>query len=241
MLGPTTAQYSELVDALLQRGPAELRALAPGDTSYAEIIAGVAVSRATAKCSPERLAWLLTGIGFRESSIGAAADLVDGTGDFGSRIATPKHIADGRHQIIADLPALLALGRWSPPRDEHGGVLSGPYAIPLDGLGYGRSEWQHDFDAHPEVVEARDGASMLLWRSARWACDQAALRFLADLEVLGAERMALAAYNCGVGGVRRALSAGVNIDTFTTGSKGSKVGDYSRWILDRLQGWGVPA
>jgi hypothetical protein len=214
-----TQQYADLAAALLEKGPPEVRIGVSGDATYAEIIAGVAIANPSHLIAPERLAWILAGIGCRETKLGTAKECdVKGpgcTGDFRRR----RHVPGPRYTLLAYEPNC---GPNEP--DEHGRV----WCLPADGRGYGRSEWQHDWDAHPEVVGAVLADGTIGWMNSRWACGQAALRFLTDLGALGDERQALAAFNCGVGGVRRALAAGFDVDANTTGR------DYSRWVLDRM-------
>jgi len=229
MIASTTAEYAELVADLSRRGPTQLRIETPSGT-YAEIIAGVALTwapRSTVPITADRLAWLLTGIGWRETELGTArACRPSGpgcAGDYTARAVTARRGA-GRHRIVhaIDLPP-----GWHVPAE----LAGQPVAIPLDGLGFGRDEWQADYDAHPEVTDARDALGRLCYIDSRWACHQAAWRYLADLAALGDERQALAAYNCGVGGVRKALAAKLDIDAHTTG------GDYSRWVLEHVSRW----
>jgi len=222
VLAEATQRYADLVAALVKSGPPEVGLVVPGGGSYAEIIAGVALVNPSPLVAPERLAWILVGIGYRETKLGASRDCdrpgPGCTGDFAPRLRRP----DQRHRVLA-----TARGDGPNDPDEHGRV----WCLPADGRGYGRSEWQHDWDAHPEVVDAVLPDGSPAWKNSRWACGQAALRFLADLQSLGDERQALAAYNCGVGGVRRALAAGLDVDANTTGR------NYSRWVFERIRVW----
>ena len=222
MIIEVTQQYADLTATLLEKGPPEVRIAVPGDATYAEIIAGVAIANPSPLITAERLAWVLMAVGYRETKLGTAADCdMKGpgcTGDFAPR----RHVPGPRHRVLAH-------DRGGGPNepDEHGRV----WCLPVDGRGYGRSEWQHDWDAHPEVVGAALADGTPAWMNSRWACGQAALRFLADLRTLGEEHKAVAAFNCGVGGVRRAVAAGLDVDANTTGR------NYSRWVLERVRAW----
>lgn len=224
MLGPVTAQYADLSAALTARGPAELRQVAPDGGTYAELVAAAAVSHPHPLITPERLAWVLTGIGMRETGLGTSRDLdtpgPGGTGDRGARHRRPNphlHRVPAVYQGVANLP------------DEHRRV----YVLPLDGRGWGRGLWQWDWEMEAERCQVLLADGTPAWADPRANAVGGAEIFLEKLAALGQERQAIAAYNCGVGGVRAALSAGQNIDANTTG------GDYSRWVLARLQEWGA--
>jgi len=219
MLGPVTAQFSDLVDALYKRGPAEAR-------PYVEFIAGAAVSRPSPLITPERLAWVIAGIGLRETGWGTSKDLDQlgpgGTGDFGARHRRPNPTlfkVPAVHQGVANLP------------DEHGRV----FVLPIYGRGWGLGLMQWDWEMQNARAQLLLPSGKPAWTDPRVNIEGSTEIFLETLAVLGVERQAIAAYNCGPGGVRAALTAGQNIDANTSG------GDYSRWVLERLQAWGAPA
>jgi hypothetical protein len=243
MVAPATQLVASVHDALCARSPAPVRDLA-------DVIAGVAARRAPElgplAIGPTRLAFVLAGIGWRETELGTAEDCdVPGagcTGDFALRPASAKRQTDAYRIIetaeeVAALPAFRVKSnghevRWHIPRDPQGLHIAPPYAMPKDGRGFGRSRWQLDYDAHPEFVTAVKDDGSPCWADDTWACDKAAGIFLAELQRLGKERLAIAAFNCGAGGVRHALDEGRDCDFYTTGS------NYSRWILEHIQSWG---
>lgn len=111
-------------------------------------------------------------------------------------------------------------------------------AEPPDGPGYGRGLMQIDYDSH-------EFARSSLWTSPRdnilygGKVLSDARKYLIDridLSTLDLLRGILAAYNGGAGNALRALEAGRDVDSATTG------GDYSRDVLSRsgwfqLHGW----
>jgi len=219
MLGTVTAQFSDLADALYKRGPVEAR-------PYVELIAGAAVSHPSPLITPERLAWVVTGLGFRETDWGTSKDLdtpgPGGTGDFGARHRRPNpnlFKVPAVYRGVANLP------------DEHGRV----YVLPLHGRGWGLGLMQMDWEMENERAQVLLPNGTPAWTDPRFNIEGGTEIFLEKLAALGVERQAIAAFNCGVGGVRAALTAGQNIDANTTG------GDYSRWVLEKLAGWGAPA
>jgi hypothetical protein len=101
--------------------------------------------------------------------------------------------------------------------------------LPPDGLGFGRGLMQLDYDADPA---ARDGR----WRDPGASLALACERLLASRQTLGRRsglgghgllRGTLAAYNCGLGNVMRAIRAGLDLDFYTVGR------DFGRDVLDR--------
>lgn len=101
--------------------------------------------------------------------------------------------------------------------------------VPPDAAGFARGLMQIDFDAHEF---ARSGA----WRDPEsniaFACRQItelrrALRGRTMLQGRATLRGALAAYDCGIDNVLRAVRQGLDVDFFTAGR------DFSRDVLDR--------
>lgn len=149
----------------------------------------------------------------------------DGTGDWTARRG--RWLDAPGVQVIRDVRALPL--PWAPQRDEAGSIRPGPYAIPGDGLGWGRGLLQLDYC----------GAFRHLLQPAPWPIErqvEAACRHLAATrEVLTAdhrghpdlERANLAAYNAGAGAVLAALRAGADPDSRT------KTGRYGAQVLER--------
>ncbi|RMI02396.1 MAG: lysozyme [Calditrichaeota bacterium] len=110
--------------------------------------------------------------------------------------------------------------------------------LPPDGGGFGRGLMQIDYDYHEF---ARTGN----WKDPRANIDygckvlyqsRAHIARKTNLRGLDLLRATLAAYNCGVGNVLRAIREGRDVDFFTSGR------DYSRDVLNRagwfqLHGW----
>lgn len=135
-----------------------------------------------------------------------------GTGDWTARRGHWLHSPHVR--VVTELPP-----GWHPPRDDEGNVLPGPYAIPADGMGWGRGLMQHDYER----------ALLFDWRDPATNIDEGA-KLLAELlaEFPRARSSAIAAYNCGAGNVRKAILLGHDCDHFTTGR------NYSADVLRRL-------
>lgn len=219
MILEATAQFSDLCSALATRGPAEAR-------PYVEMIAGAAVSRPSPLITPERLAWVVAGLGLRETVWGTTHDLDQpgpgGTGDFGARHRRPDpdlFYVSPVHQGVANLP------------DEHGRV----WVLPVSRRGWGLGLMQWDWEKQNERARRTLPDGSPAWADPRVNIEEGTAIFLETLADLGQERQAIAGYNCGPAGVRAALSAGQNIDANTEG------GNYSRWVLEKLQEWGAPS
>ncbi len=148
-----------------------------------------------------------------------------------------------RHGLLPSIVAGLGsrLSRWGlnlvpvgpggtadfVPRPRLAGGRAGP--MPQDGLGFGRGLMQLDFDQHAAARDER-------WRdpalSLELACAQvgAARKALGQRSALGGRgllRGALAAYNCGLGNIMRAIRQGQDIDFYTAGR------DFGRDVLER--------
>lgn len=140
---------------------------------------------------------------------------------------------------------IVALGsresRWGLALDPQGPDGTGDFAprrflrpprrqpMPPDGGGFGRGLLQIDYDAH---AFARSRA----WRdpegNIRFGCSlvidaRAWLRRRTMLQGQALLRGALAAYNCGLGNVLRAVRQGLDVDFYTAGR------DYARDVLSR--------
>jgi hypothetical protein len=144
--------------------------------------------------------------------------------DIINRVAA-EMLADGRpHAIAPDRFVLLIAGvgdretRWGAIRGKSG--TTGAGIVGFDGHGRGLMQIDDRYHAlarwdDPET-NIRAGAAILL----------------ANLDHYGGdEPPALAAYNCGLHGVDRALSEGLGVDAYTTGR------DYSRDVLARVARW----
>jgi hypothetical protein len=113
------------------------------------------------------------------------------------------------------------------PRPFTGAHRDGP--LPPDRCGFGRGLMQIDYDGH---AFARSGP----WRepdaNVRYACDvllefRPVLRRRTVLHGDALLRATLAAYNCGLDNVLRAVRHGLDLDFYTAGR------DYAREILNR--------
>lgn len=134
-----------------------------------------------------------------------------GTGDWTARVGHWLHSPHVR--VVATLPV-----GWRIPDDTDGKPHGGPYAVPEDGLGWGRGLMQHDFH-RALAFDWRDPAVNIVKGA----------ELLADLlaEFPKALSSAVAAYNCGPANVRRAILLGHDCDHLTTGH------DYSADVLRR--------
>ena len=130
-----------------------------------------------------------------------------GTGDWTARVGHWLR-ADGA-KVVTELPP----GWLPPPHDSFG-----PFAIPADGLGWGRGLMQIDF-ANAQRIDWRDAAQNI--DHGTWMLSVALAEFPKS------PRSGIASYNCGAGNVRRALLAGLDVDHYTTG------GDYSADVMRR--------
>jgi hypothetical protein len=206
---------------------------------WAQAIATASVKTVPAGVAPLEWARVNAGKVDRESLGG---DVLRPAGAAGTGDWTMRTLA----RIQRDAPALVskvrvvqdgqATGPWAYPRDSDGKVVAGPYAIPGDGLGWGRGlaqiDWQsHEFartgpwqDPHQNLAY---GAALLASLYRTWVGGASAARW-------GAVRLALDSYNAGVGGVRAALSRGADPDSVTTG------GNYATDVLRRA-GLNAPA
>lgn len=160
----------------------------------------------------------------RESACGLALD-ADGCGDRCLRCASRYPSRQGL-ALVDEL-----VDGWAVPRDDRGEVLTGPYIMPADGLGWGRGLAQLDYASHREWVQTHDwrdpatnirrGARVL-----REAHDWMHLRGLTGAQLWAAT---IAAYNGGTGRVLAAVQAGHDPDDMTSGR------DYSAWVQDRAR------
>lgn len=194
---------------------------------HAAVTAQAALARLPTGWVPGAFARLLLGVLERESRGGEALS-ADGTGDHTARVG--RYLRQPWVQVVVGLPA-----GWSLPRDRRGSILPPPYAIPVDGRGWGRSIWQIDFGAHafargPEVddpAKAADYAAGVLSDAiAYWWRRAAATGWTT-------EALAVASYNAGTGGVKAALERGEPPDAATTG------GNYGRDVLAMAAGYGM--
>ena len=180
------------------------------------------------KTRPESVA-LLAAICLRETWAGEAPGYrphgsPDGTGDWCVRRGGWLRRAGVRIYQDGDRDALRASG-WSIPKGEGGQTVPGPYAVPSDGLGWGRGYWQLDI-----LGDVRD-----LIAPEPWPVDQQAAAACAQLHQNRLElapyqlhplfeQAIVARYNANLDRVRAGLTAG-NVDVGTTG------GDYSKDVF----------
>jgi hypothetical protein len=113
------------------------------------------------------------------------------------------------------------------PRPFLGEYRTAP--LPPDGLGFGRGLMQIDHDLHEF---ARSGPWHEPDANVRYACSVLAgfrpiLRRRTVLHGAALTRAALAAYNCGLDNVLRAVRYGLDLDFYTAGR------EYSREVLNR--------
>lgn len=142
--------------------------------------------------------YLLAAVCSRESDFGRALD-ASGTGDQQSRDAGAI-----RHGVPTRLVSTQP-----------------PLVMPLDGLGWGRGLMQLDWAAHPELWRTDT------WREPSWNIHRGAHVLWSALEDLEHDEFAaLAAYNAGVGRIKRALTTCEHLpelqrqhilDSYTTG------------------------
>ena len=120
-------------------------------------------------------------------------------------------------------PGPAGTGDWAPRNPATWG-----FAMPPDGLGWGRGLLQADY----QQAFAQTGA----WRDPGANIDHGCEELAGNIAYftklahpgLDARRAGIAAYNCGEGGVRRALTDGFDVDHFTTGK------NYSTDVLHRM-------
>jgi hypothetical protein len=102
-------------------------------------------------------------------------------------------------------------------------------SLPADGRGFKRGLMQIDYDAHEF---SRSGAWQSPDANIRYACGllreaTTQIRRRTVLHGQALTRAALAAYNCGIGNVMRAVQHGFELDFYTAGR------DYGHDVLDR--------
>jgi hypothetical protein len=114
-------------------------------------------------------------------------------------------------------------GDWAPRNPARWG-----YAMPPDGLGWGRGLMQVDYAQSDfgKTGNWRDPAANILFGTEELAGNIAFYKAHPSPNV-DPIRAATAAYNCGRGNVGRAINNGVDVDSYTTGH------DYSRDVLRR--------
>ena len=113
-----------------------------------------------------------------------------------------------------------------------------PGPLPPDGLGFGRGLMQIDFDSHPlaRSDKWKDPQANIMAGCQLLANNLTFVRNNSTLTDLMLFRGAIAAYNCGEGTVCKAVHAGLDVDSHTTGH------NYSSDVLNRagffqLKGW----
>lgn len=154
---------------------------------------------------------LIFGVMDRESEGGEGPGMRELCGDWTARVG--RWLKSERVRIVSVLPE-----GWHPPRDKQGAPLPGPYAIPEDGLGWGRGLMQVDFH-NALTFDWRDPASNIAHGA--WMLSVALAEFPKN------QRAGIASYNCGAKNVRQALLDGRDVDFFTTGR------NYSADVLRR--------
>ncbi len=119
-------------------------------------------------------------------------------------------------------PGPAGTGDWAPRDPAKWG-----FAMPPDGLGWGRGLLQADYQQpFAQTGDWRDPAANIDHGCQELAGDIAHFTKLARPGV-DPKRAGVAAYNCGQGGVMRALNGGLDVDHFTTGR------NYSADVLHR--------
>ena len=119
-------------------------------------------------------------------------------------------------------PGSAGTGDWAPRDPAKWG-----YAMPPDGLGWGRGLLQADYQQpFAQTGNWRDPEANIIH-----GCDELAgnIAYFTKLAHPNIDplRAGIAAYNCGRGGVSRAVKAGLDVDHFTTGK------NYSVDVLHR--------
>ena len=225
---PDPAAVNSLLAVLAADGriPAELRA------SATEVAYG-ALSRLPRGWLADAFARLLFAVLQRESR-GGTALAADGTGDHVARVG--HYLTDSGSVVLDALPQ-----GWSPPKDRYGRIIPGPWAIPLDGRGWGRSKWQIDYGAHafargPDVddpLKAADYAASVLADAVKYWTGR-------DGHGYDVATLAAASYNAGPGHVKAVMDAAVDRgeqpdpDAATTGGNygGDVVADATNYGAD---------
>lgn len=163
-----------------------------------------------------------------EAAAGFGAEIEAAAGEFG--LAPAVIVALGSRQSSwgrASVPEGPGGTRDFAPRPHLEAPRTGP--LPPDGLGFARGLMGLDYDVHEAA------------RSGRWAEPGAniaeACRLLSEarkilrrqtvLHSAGLLRGALAAFNCGLGNVLRAVRHGLDLDFYTAGR------NYALEVLDR--------
>jgi hypothetical protein len=189
--------------------------------------------------------FITVALGKRESNWGRSLD-ADKTGDYTARVGS--WLKEAGVKVVDAVGVGTDYPRWRAPKDGDGNTIPGPYAIPEDGLGWGRGIMQIDWPrvrakghdwrnaqkniAEGLVVYKEKLIELLASPSGSWTISAALAKRLkvapgtyparaipADLAPVAA----LAAYNAGAAAIRRAYSAAgqPGLDRVTTG------GDYA--------------
>jgi hypothetical protein len=121
-------------------------------------------------------------------------------------------------------PGPAGTGDWTPRNPAKWG-----YAMPPDHLGWGRGLLQVDYQQEFGKTGAwRDPAQNIMHGATELAQNIAFFRRAGHPNV-DPVRAGIAAYNCGRGGVLKAIENNLDIDRYTTGH------DYSQDVLRRMQ------
>ena len=182
--------------------------------------------------------FITVALGKRESNWARSLD-ADLTGDYTARTGSWLKAPGVKVVSEGDLPT-----KWIRPRDGDGNVIPGPYAIPEDGLGWGRGVMQVDWPrARAEKHNWRDHLANIrlglrIYKekvkelsaapSGAWTIGAGLAKTLGVMPGTYPAKAvppdlvpvaALAAYNAGAAAVRRAYSAAgqQGIDRITTG------------------------
>jgi hypothetical protein len=116
-------------------------------------------------------------------------------------------------------------GDWAPRSASRFG-----YAMPPDGLGWGRGLLQVDYQqTFAKTGNWQDPQANILFGCAELASNIAYFSKSSTGQDSNPQRAGIAAYNCGRGNVTKAIKAGYDVDHYTAG------GNYSQDVLDRMK------
>jgi hypothetical protein len=116
-------------------------------------------------------------------------------------------------------------GDWAPRNPSRYG-----YAMPPDGLGWGRGLLQIDYQQQfGQTGNWRDPEANILYGCNELADNIAYFTKNSAGQSYDPQRAGIAAYNCGRGNVTRAIKAGYDVDRYTAGN------NYSQDVVNRMK------